>query len=84
MVEGQVFWKGVVGGELARFIILSFYQGLLSLHLEITLPFAKFCYAFEENLFFSATIILWKKVIISCLKMNLFVKGFKRLTIDVW
>ena len=32
---------------------------------------AKLCYAFEEKLFFSATIILWKKVILSCLKMNL-------------
>ena len=28
------------------------------LHLEITLLFAKLCYAFEENLFFSATIVL--------------------------
>ena len=26
------------------------------LHLEVTLPFAKLCYAFEEKLFFSATI----------------------------
>ena len=41
------------------------------LHLEITLPFAKFCFAFEEKLFFSVTIILLKKVILSCLKMNL-------------
>ena len=28
------------------------------LHLEITLPFAKLCYAFEEKKFFSVTIIL--------------------------
>ena len=41
------------------------------LHLEINLPFAKLCYAFEEKLFFSVTIILRKKVILSCLKINL-------------
>ena len=29
------------------------------------------CYAFQEKLFFYVTIILWKKVILSCLKMNL-------------
>ena len=29
------------------------------------------CYAFKEKLFFSAAIILGKKVILSCLKMNL-------------
>ena len=34
---------------------------LIILHLEITLPVAKLCYAFEEKLFFSVTIILWKK-----------------------
>ena len=28
------------------------------LHLEINLPFAKLCYAFEEKLFFSVTMIL--------------------------
>ena len=33
-------------------------QGLSFLHLEITLPFAKLCYAFVERLFLSATIIL--------------------------
>ena len=37
---------------------ICFFQGLSFLHLEITLSFAKLCYAFEENLFFSATIIL--------------------------
>ena len=31
---------------------ISFFQGLSFLHLEITLPFAKLCYAFEEKLFF--------------------------------
>ena len=59
MVQGQVSLKDGRTGTL------SF------LHLEITLPFTKLCYAFEEKLFFSATIILWKKVILSCLKMNL-------------
>ena len=45
---------------------LSFLHLMISfLHLEITLPFtfAKLCYAFEEKLFFTATIILCKKVI---------------------
>ena len=36
-----------------------------------TLPFAKLCYTFEERFFFSATIILWKNVILSCLKINM-------------
>ena len=30
---------------------IYFFQVLSFLHLEITLPFAKLCYAFEENLF---------------------------------
>ena len=37
---------------------ISFFQGLSFLHLEITLPFAKLCYAFEEKNFFSVTMIL--------------------------
>ena len=37
---------------------IYFFQFLSFLHLEITLPYAKLCYAFEENLFFSVTIIL--------------------------
>ena len=32
--------------------------------------FTKLFYAFEEKLFFSATIILREKVLVSCLKMN--------------
>ena len=35
-----------------------FSQGLSFLHLEMTLLLGKLCYAFEEKLFFSATIIL--------------------------
>ena len=41
---------------MALFSYLIFH-GLSFLHLEITLPFAKLCYAFEET-FFSDTIIL--------------------------
>ena len=57
MVQGQVFLKGVSGIAL---VLFNFFQGLSFLHLEITLTFAKLCYAFEEKLFFSATIILGK------------------------
>ena len=49
-------WKYGAGADL-----FSIFKGLSFLHLEITLPFAKLCYVFEENLFFSVTIILWKK-----------------------
>ena len=37
---------------------ISFFQGLSFLHLEIILPFARLCYAFEKKLFFSVIIIL--------------------------
>ena len=67
MVQGQVFLKG---GEAGTFPI-EFFQDLSFLHLEITLPFVKFCHTFEEKPFFSATIILGKKVILWCLEMNL-------------
>ena len=50
---------------------IEFFQGLSFLHLEITLPFVKLSYAFEEKIFFSVTMILRKKVILSCLKRNL-------------
>ena len=53
MVQGQVFIKG-----RADTFPISFFQGLLFLHLEITLPFAKLCYAFEEKILFSGTITL--------------------------
>ena len=53
MVQGQVFLKG----GLALFVF-NFFQGLSFLHVEITILFAKLCYAFEEKTFFSATIIL--------------------------
>ena len=61
MVQGQVFLKG---GDW-HFSIFK------SLHLEIILSFAKLCYVFEEKLFFFVTIILWKKVFLSCLKVIL-------------
>ena len=48
----MVFLKGKPGT-----FPIQFFQGLSFLHLEITLLFAKLCYAFEEK-FFSSTIIL--------------------------
>ena len=51
MVQGQVFLEGDT-------FPIQVFQDLSFLHLEITLPFAKLCYAFEEKLFFSVTIIL--------------------------
>ena len=51
------------GGGLALFLF-NFFK-------VITLPFAKLSYAFEQKLFFSATIILRKKVILNCVKPNL-------------
>ena len=56
MVQGQVFLKR----RGLALVLSNFFQGLSFLHLEITLPFAKLCYAFEEKKFFSATIILGK------------------------
>ena len=53
MVLGQVFLKGGPGT-----FPIWFFEGLWFLHLEITLSFAKLCYAFEEKVFFSTTIIL--------------------------
>ena len=51
MVQGQVFLEGDT-------FPIQVFQDLSFLHLEITLPFAKLCCAFEEKLFFSVTIIL--------------------------
>ena len=56
MVQGQVFLKR--GGRGASTFPIKFFQGLSFSHLEITLPFAKLCYAFDEKNFFPATIIL--------------------------
>ena len=67
MVQGQFLKKE--GGGAGTFPI-KFFQGLSFLHLKITLPFAKLCHAFEEKIFFSATIILVNMVILSNLKMN--------------
>ena len=55
-------------GEGWPFSYLFFWR-LIILHSKITLLFGKLCYAFEK--YFSATIILWKKVILSSLKMNM-------------
>ena len=58
MAQGQVFLK--VGGGWHCPIWL--FEGLSFLNLEITLPFPKLSHAVEEMLFFSATIILWKRL----------------------
>ena len=61
MVQGQVFLKQGGGRRLALSLFNFFKVICISfLHLEIFLPFAfaKLCYAFEEKLFFTATIIL--------------------------
>ena len=59
MVQGQLFLKGGGGRGLAL-SLFNFFKVISFLHLEIFLPFAfaKLCYAFEEKLFFTATIIL--------------------------
>ena len=57
----QVVLKGSVVGTSP----ILFFQDLSILHLEITICKIK------DKLFFSATIILEKKVILSYLKMNL-------------
>ena len=89
MVEGQVFLKrtGRGGGPPGWGLALFLFKFL----------FAELRYAFEAKLFFSATIILWKKkkIILSFLKIDLkifhqlrkpdlFAKGFKKLKIDFW
>ena len=38
-----------------------FFQDLSFLYLEITLPFAKLCYAFEEKKIFFCHYDFWKK-----------------------
>ena len=56
MVQEQVFLK-----EDLPLDHTSRFQGLSILHLEITLPFAKLCYAFEEKKFFLAPQLYEKK-----------------------
>ena len=51
----QIFLKG--GKEAADTCPISFFQGLSFLHLEITFPFVKLCFAFEKDIF-SVTVIL--------------------------
>ena len=73
-------WAGVFKGGGAGTYPIQFFQGLSFLHLDdiiftfrnyftlclmhFALSFAQLCYAFEEKLFFTATIILCKKVIL--------------------
>ena len=50
-------WKygagaGVFKSRVAGTFPIYFFQGISFLHLEITLPFAKLCYAFEEETIF--------------------------------
>ena len=67
MVQGQVFLQG--GADTFP---IHFFQGLSFFHLETTLPFAKLCYVFEKKkIFFFCHRNSMKKVILSCLKMNL-------------
>ena len=68
MVQVQVFLKGGVGRG-GQALLLFYFLKVYNLHLKITLPFSKLHYAFEEKNF-SATIILGKKVILSCLKLS--------------
>ena len=53
--RGRFSWKG------ADTFPIWYFQGLLFLRLQIILFFPKLCYIFEEKLFFSTTIILWKR-----------------------
>ena len=48
MVQGQVFLKGGL-----TLFLFNYFKAYHFLYLEIALPFAKLCYAFEEKLFFS-------------------------------
>ena len=76
--QGQVFLKG---GEAGTFPI-NFFQDLSFLYLEITLPFAKLCHAFEEKIFFFCRHNFMQKFILSCLKMNLKISHELREPID--
>ena len=71
MVQGHVFLKKRGWGRGADNFPIWFFQGCYFKHLEIILLFAKLCHTFEEKLFVSAIAFFWKKVILSCLKMNL-------------
>ena len=59
VVQGQVFLKG--GREAGTFPI-QFFQGLSPLHLEITLPLPKLCYASVEIFFLPPS--LYEKIVI--------------------
>ena len=73
----QIYYMYIMGGDFKylpqRSGIIKINKGsgsmlqgqVFFLNLEITLPFQKLSYAFEEKFFFSVSIILWKKVIIS-------------------
>ena len=67
MVQGHVFLKR--GDDTFP---IHFFQGLSFFHLETPLPFAKLCYVFKKKyIYFFCDHNFIKKVILSCLKMNL-------------
>ena len=80
MVQGQacicVCVCGGGGGEGRGWLqlnLFSFSSRFINFMFRDYFTFAKLCYAFEKILFFSATIILCKKVTWVCLKMNLLI-----------
>ena len=66
MMQGQVFLQA--GADTFP---IHFFQGLSFFHLETNLSFAKLCYVFKKKIFFFCNHNFIKKVILSCLKMNL-------------
>ena len=49
---------GIMGQVQGQVCVCPGGGGGITEHIEIALPFTKLCYAFEEKLFFSVTIIL--------------------------
>ena len=61
MVQGQVFlrgWRGGGGWHFPYLIFSRLYVYHFYIYNFFTFAFAKLCYAFEEKLSFTATIIL--------------------------
>ena len=61
MVQGQVFLKREGEEGLALFLFNFFKVYHFYIHLEITVLFAKLCYAFEEKLLFLSPLCYEKK-----------------------
>ena len=66
MVQGQVFLKG----EGVTPFLFNFFKVYHFCILKLLYPLQN-CVHYAKKLYFSVTIILSKKVILSCLKMNL-------------